>query len=85
MTTAIYETKCWGEIYRMRADFSQAASPIEVETEDGEYAPTQYQVADFSHCPTDAMRAILDQSVIDSQGDPSESVSDIDDAIAAME
>ena len=57
--TTTYETKCWGEIYRIRADFSQAADQVQMQDEDGDWIATGRQVADHRHSSADAMRRVL--------------------------
>lgn len=49
MTISVYTASFYGEIYKLRADFTQSASQIEREDEDGNWVPTGKQVADFSH------------------------------------
>lgn len=56
---ATWETKCWDDIYRIRADFAQAASSVQMQDEDGVWMPTGKQVADFRHDAAAAMSAIL--------------------------
>jgi hypothetical protein len=57
MTT--YAVKIWGQRYRIRADFSEAAALIESQYEDEEWQHTGWQVADFRHNPAAAMREFI--------------------------
>ena len=53
--TRTITAEIWGETYELRANWADAASSIESERE-GDWCPTGYQVADFSHSDTAAMR-----------------------------
>jgi len=53
-----YSIKIWGETVKINADFSHAGDSILIETEDGAWNSTQYQVANFRHCPSSAMAQI---------------------------
>lgn len=57
----IYRVEIWGDSMEISADFSQAASQIELLNADGEWESTQYQVADFGHDAKEAMRALLNE------------------------
>jgi hypothetical protein len=76
-----YSTKCWGETYTIRADFSRPESSVEVLGDDGEWCGTQYQVAAYS-TPRQAMQAVLLDSLEASGGDYEDSESDIKAAVA---
>ena len=65
----IISTDFFGDIYRLRADWTQASSQIERDTEDG-WAPTGWQVADFSHDDLMAMRQELRDAVRAGGDDP---------------
>ena len=80
-----YTTECWGDTYKIRADFSNAASNIEVYDAYGEWLPTQWQVADVRHCPEWAMENVLEQDVIDSGSDMDDCRDDISAAIKTIE
>ncbi len=67
----------WSDTYSLRANWGDAASAIERETEGG-WEPTGMQVADYRHSSEDAMRAELEAAVVAS-GD------DVDDADTAAE
>ena len=56
MTT--YKTKCWGETFVIRADFAQASCQVDG-VEGGR------QVADFSHSPSAAMWAAIEECAED--------------------
>ncbi len=68
----ITSTDIYGDIYRLRADWTQASSQIERDTEDG-WEPTGWQVADFSHDSAEAMRQELRDAVRAGGDDPDES------------
>lgn len=82
-----YTATVWGDTYRLRADWAEAASPIERDTAEGGWAPTGWQVADYRHRPADAMRAELGRMELATGSDlQDERVQDeIDLAIAEME
>ena len=80
MTTAVYGTTIWGDRYAVRADWSQASSPIEHLDGDNEWQPTGRQVADYCHSADAALREYIERHVVD--GLDAETVSEID---AAME
>jgi len=60
-----YATTIWGEQYCISGDFSQASSPVRF---DGEVTP--YQVADFQHRPSLAMRRYLEGTAQAGGSDP---------------
>ncbi len=66
----IHATQMHGERYAIRADWSQADSPIEHEGLNGEWYTTGHQVAEYQHYPRRAMLALLRQAVRDSGDDP---------------
>ena len=68
MKTTI-STDFFGDIYRHRADWTQASSQIERDTEDG-WGPTGRQVADYSHDSAEAMRQELRDAVEAGGDDP---------------
>ena len=77
-----YETKCWGEEYTIEGDFTEASCPVRFCGE-----PTPYQVADFQHHPSAAMRRMLEDMALASGDDPDDDDDvreEIDDAIEAM-
>ena len=82
MQTATRSTIIWGDTYSLRANWADASSPIERETEDG-WQPTGYQVADFAHSSEAAMREELRQAVV-SGDDPDDWSDEIDAAIERM-
>ena len=53
------EQTAWGQTFRIRADFAQAGDSIEGQSEDGEWTPTGWQVADFAHDSDAAMNAYI--------------------------
>ena len=74
-----YKTTLCGAEYTIRGNFAEASSPVEF---DGQ--PTQYQVADFAHSPTAAMRRHLEK-VLQADGDDPAIVQElIDEAIEAI-
>lgn len=75
MTT--YKTEMYGMEIEMTANFAEASCPV-VGDMHGR------QVADFSHYPARAMRAILEDSITESGDDPEDFTAEIDDAINAM-
>ena len=78
-----YSVQIFGEVYRLRANFAEASSPIMRDSEDG-WKPTGRQVADYSHSPEDAMREELGTQV-GASGDDAEGLRDeIDDAVKSM-
>ncbi len=58
-----YTVKIWGDTYSLRANWAEASSQIERDTEDG-WMDTGTQVADYRHSPEAAMRAELQQSAV---------------------
>lgn len=55
-TTTKFRNKTTGQTVEIRADFAQAASPIEACFDGGRWQTTPYQVADARH---DARQALL--------------------------
>jgi len=85
MTETVYETECWGVVIRIRANWAEASSTIYADWHgDGEWQPTQYQVAAFSHRPEDAMREFLRQAAIESGDDPDDESEAIANAVECM-
>ncbi len=96
MQTETITVTIWSEKYSLRANWADAASPIEqrayecrcdVECDHECWVPTMYQVADFDHSPRRAMRETLRVAVQmggDDPGDP-EIVVEIDEALSAIE
>lgn len=82
----IYSATIWGGTYRIRANFSDAASQIEQEGEPGEWSPWDRQVADFSHDSDEAMREYLREMAQASGDDPEDDdiAAEIADAVADM-
>lgn len=80
---ATYETKCWGDTYRLAANFAEASSPVKVEDVDGNWQSTQYQVADFRHRPEAAMRRILEETAAMGD-DPDDEEDAIEAAVESM-
>jgi hypothetical protein len=84
----IYETSFFGDVYKLRADFTQATDSIMRDDEDGDWIDTGKQVADFAHRPEDAMRWELDEAVMaggDNPYDPENiSADEIETAISEM-
>ncbi len=80
MAVETYETVCWGQTYRVRANWAQASSPVEVQYEDGDWMgdPHGRQVADFRHWPERAMRDWI------AAGEDDSATDDIDEAVARM-
>lgn len=76
---ATYTVTILDETYRMRADFNEAASPIQFEDFDGSWYSEGKQVADFAHRPDSAMREFLLDCVADSGY-----ADQIDEAVKAM-
>lgn len=61
MTTVTkYQHKQTGSTIEIRADFTQASSPIEVRYDGKQWQTTQYQVADAKHEPRNALLLVLD-------------------------
>jgi hypothetical protein len=81
--TTTYETKCWGDTYRIRANFAQAADPIQVQDEDGTWLPSGMQVGDAAHRPAVAMRRVLTQ-VAEVGPEAEGEVGNIERAVAQM-
>jgi hypothetical protein len=81
MATATYTTTLFGDEYSVTGDFAQASSPVLFNG-----ATTQYQVADFSHAPTAAMRRLLEASIEAGGDDPDddEFAGVIDEAIGEI-
>lgn len=67
-----YTTEFYGDVYRLRGDFSQATDEILRDGEDGCWLSTGKQVSDFGHRPEDAMRWELCEAVSASGDDPYE-------------
>lgn len=84
MTTAIYTTTMFGEAYKLRANFADASAQIERTNEDGEWEPTGWQVAQFTHRPQLAMEAELEESIELGGDDPDEFRDEIDSALESM-
>lgn len=87
METTMETVTCtiWGDTFRLRANWAEASSQVERETEDG-WKQTGYQVADFCHSPERAMRRELEMACawsLDDPGDPRNQV-EISEAIEAM-
>ena len=68
--TSTYTATIWSDTYRLRANWAEASSPIERETEFG-WDATGAQVADYGHSPARAMRAEL-EAAAHASGDASE-------------
>lgn len=68
----IYEATIWDETYKIKADWSDAASQIMRDNCDGEWEPTGYQVADFRHSHRAAMKRELELSLETCGGDPAD-------------
>jgi hypothetical protein len=81
----VYTVECWGLGFRLRADFSDASCPIEIEhCEDKTWMATPHQVATFCHSPELAVRWMLEDAARDSGDDPesAEIAAEIDAAMA---
>ncbi len=63
MKIATITATIWSDTYSLRANWADAASAIERETEDG-WLPIGMQVADYSHSTEAAMRAELELVVV---------------------
>lgn len=71
MSIDTYSVECWGLTFRLRADFAEAACPIEIQNcEDGTWLGTPHQVATFQHRPEAAIRWMLEDAARDSGDDP---------------
>ena len=82
----IYETKCWGDTYAIRADWAQAASPVQQRDDDGQWIPTGWQVANVRHSSELAMRRVLMQIARTSGDDErKDTVRDVERAVARSE
>jgi hypothetical protein len=79
-----YEAKFFGDIYRIRGNFAEASSPIQIEGGDG-WETTQYQVSNFQHSAHFAMRHFLRESVRASGYDPDECDDLINEAVEEMQ
>lgn len=64
-------TLIWGETVAVRADWSEASSPVYRLAEDDSWEPTGRQVADYQHSAEDALRDELEQLAIGSGDDDS--------------
>ena len=74
-----------GEKFGVRANWAQAADVVECLDGDGEWVPTQYQVADFQHSDTAALRKMIEECVISGGDQPSDFAIEIDNAIEEAE
>ncbi|MHC4389139.1 MAG: hypothetical protein ACYSX1_11085 [Planctomycetota bacterium] len=74
-----------GEQYGVRANWAQAADPVEAMASDGTWVPTHYQVADFHHSDTAALRKMIEESVIAGGDTPEDYTAEINEAIAGAE
>jgi hypothetical protein len=79
----VYTAELWGESYSLRANWAEASRQIERLDEDGNWTPTGWQVANFSHSSEAAMREELRQSFLD--GITEEDEAAIDAAVEDME
>ena len=59
MSNVIFTAHLAFDKFRFSCDLTQASSPIRIETEDGEFTSTQYQVADARHREHDALKLAL--------------------------
>jgi hypothetical protein len=59
-----------GELYGVRADWAQAAYPVEFLDGEGNWGSHQYQVADFDHEPVDALRYVIESNIIAKGANP---------------
>jgi len=86
-----YSVEIWGQTYEMRANFGEAASPIQFrryEDEDEDWLGTGKQVADYSYSPAAAMRDYLEGLARESGDDPDEDedvAADIEQAVLEMQ
>ena len=69
MSSTTTTTDLYGDLYTIRADWTQASSQIERDTGDG-WEPTGRQVADFAHDSAEAMRQELRDAVRAGGDDP---------------
>jgi hypothetical protein len=72
-----------GDTYGVRADWSDAASPVAARSLSGEYVPTVYQVADFCHDPHAALRRDIEDTIRLSDDDPEDIRAEIEAAVKA--
>jgi len=72
-------TTTWGDVVRVRADWAQAAEPVEVESEDG-WIPAGIQAA---HGRREAMRHVL-LDYAEAEGCSADSADAIEAALDAM-
>jgi len=70
-----------GETYRVRANWADAAAPVEVESEDG-WTETGRQVADYQHDAHAALRHALEEAVIGSWESVADYRAEIEAAVA---
>lgn len=82
--TTTHKTDIYDMVMTMEADWAEASSTV---IWCGK--PTQWQVADFSHRPAEAMRILLAAEVAIGEGCSADSLSEdimdvIDDAVRAM-
>ena len=80
--TTLTTTYC-GQQYGVRADWAQAACPVEFLTGTGEWETLQYQVADFRHDDRDALRHSIKESTRASGDDPDDYRDQIEQAVAS--
>ena len=80
--TSTITAEIFGDTYALRADWADAASNIEFDRE-GDWHPTGYQVANFCHSDTAAMRQHLEEIVLAGGDDPADYADEIADAIEA--
>jgi hypothetical protein len=73
------------EKYGVRANWAQAADQIECLDGEGNWIPTQYQVADFRHSNTAALRKMIEESVVAGGDTPEDYAVEIDNAVAEAE
>lgn len=58
-TVTKYQNRTSGATIDIRANFSEATSPIEVRYDGGNWQTTQFQVADARHDPRNALLLLL--------------------------
>lgn len=79
-----YRTRFFDTEVTMTADWSQSASPIWMSFGDIEPYSIPMQVADYGHNKWRAMRAQIEEYVVEGGDDPADFEAEIDAAIDAM-